>query len=180
MKLYRQTDSRWAGDIMTGVGDAPNMSSKEKLKRWGHNKVDTVSRYFCLGNTLSNIDLLRGGSLNPGKFNQLLRDNKGYYFLEQGSSCKIQQESFIRWEVALWLIGAKGTNRNLGISDIAIEDPERYYIAKVPYDPPQLLSGHYNLITGVANGITHFDSDTGVYRKDWGQSPYYEIIEVIF
>jgi len=178
--MFRQTDPKWKDTTMTDPSDLPKLEDKEKLLRWGKKGKDTLGRFGCLVTALTNAHNYYYSEVRtPEWFNQKLRDNDGYYVLRDGYDCLVGQESFIDWEVAKKVFGFKAF-KDVETRIVDILDEHRYYIARVPYNPPSIMSGHYNLIVGNKDGIRHFDSDTGAIRTDWGKHPNYRVIEILF
>ena len=179
MKLYTQTDKRWNYDIMTGFDDMPIIKEEEAVKRWGHELNDYFGRWGCLITSLCNIQKYRGVEMTPKNLNTLLRLNEGYKYLKLKDNCPQKQESFAVWDTILKLIGARAVKFNVDKKYIEIKNPLKFYIARIPFNPPKIMSGHYNIILG-NNPIMHFDSDTGEVRDDWQDNKYYSVLEITF
>ena len=180
MKLFTQTDLRWSNEVMTEAMDLTNITSEEATKRWGSRAKDFIWRWGCFVTAICNAKLYMGERLDPMELNNLIRKNKGYWVLKQGKDCPIGKESYVDWEVLLPIIKAKNIRFNISKDEIDISHPSKYYIAKVPFNPPKTMSGHFNLIVGTEGGITHIDSHSGDKRTDWEDSQYYQIHEIEF
>ena len=112
MKLYTQTDPRWSRNFMTSPLDFPYMQESEKKRRWDiHSngmRGDTIGRFGCLKTSLGNARNIFDGDFlrTPEHYNELLRENNGYWALDDINKCKIgQEESFI------------DQNKHVGIGD---------------------------------------------------------------
>jgi len=173
MLLFRQTDERWIKDSMTGEDDFPNMKEKEISARWEKHKNgkrnDTIGRYGCLITALCSAYCEKYNTTLriPSKGNELMRYYKGYEALQDISNCKPwgYMESNIVWAIAKMVFKIKNIDY-YWTGEIDIKHPDYYYIARVPYDPQKIMSGHYCLITG-NNPIKYHDTDSGVIRTDW-------------
>lgn len=173
--LYRQTDKQWKDDIMTGPKDFLHMFTKEKLQRWKINNDsihgDTLGLFGCLVTASCSAHSIcyDNKQKNPKKVNELLRIQKGYQSLFDISKCepKGQKESHIVWTVLQQILDIKNIDY-FWTGKIDIEHPKYFYICRVPYKPPKIMSGHYCLITSMKNDIIHyFDTDSGIIRTDW-------------
>ena len=182
--LNTQTNEEWKDEIMTSKDDLPGMSRAEIIARWGEKGYDSIGRFGCVITSLSSVlnDFHKTSYFTPLWINTVLRDHKGYQFLKEKRNCNIGEESFIDWDVFSDFFDVKNIRNKIQPSEIEIKSPVKYYLARVPYSPERnIWSGHYNLIVNYHGGIiTHFDSDTGVRRVDWGKSDLYWIKEIEF
>lgn len=183
--MFRQTDEAWNKVLMTSPEDLPKLSKKEKDIRWdkhsGNTKQgDTIGRFGCLLTALTNAyNYYFQDVVTPEYFNAKMRENNGYFALYYDYDCEVGQESFLVWDIAKKVFKFK-TYKEVDKKEIDIDHRTKYFIARVPFRPPVIMSGHYNLIVGCDPHIKHFDSDTGAIRTDWGKYPDYRVIQIEF
>lgn len=180
--LFQQTDKRWIGEIMTGPLDFPNMSYKEKKKRWKNLMPDYIGRWGCFLVSWVNVwNSKNKRQINPKEMCKIFRDNSVFNILHD-QECDYGTESCSDMMKIEKTFSVKITDR-IQKGNIDISHPNKYWIARVPYNPEKgILSGHYNIITGLQeNGDPiHFDSDSGIFREDWKESDDYWIKEIEF
>ena len=184
--MYRQTDERWNKELMTMPEDLARLTQREKDIRWGyHDKApqgDTIGRFGCLITALTNCyNYYNKTKKTPSYFNEQMREKNGYFALYYGYDCPVERESYIVWDVAQKVFGIKYVKMEVAKNLIDIGSITKYYIARVPYKPPKIMSGHYNTVINYEHKLVyHHDSDTGVIRNDWNDDGSYWIIEIGF
>lgn len=127
IEFYSQRDPAWRGRIMTTA----NRSTDPKGRAW----VDTLGVYGCLVTSLANVITATIKDTTPGDLNEVIRAEKGYNYLADPMTDE-KNASFLIWPVF---------EKLFPIYDILlqsaeyIEDPSRYYIARIVMQG----SGHY-------------------------------------
>jgi hypothetical protein len=187
--MYRQTDDTWKNVLMTSPLDLPGIPEKEKNTRWEIHKDgvqgDKLGRWGCFVTALCNAyNNKLHKDITPEMLNAMIRNEKGYNVLLQGKECPISRESYVVEKVVckiLNLVAINDIGNNLEYLTNNIQNPQRAFIAKVPFMPPSIMSPHYNYIISYSDKIIkHYDSDSGAIRTDWANHDRYSLKEICF